>query len=394
MASRELAVSVIVLLSALSIVALGVPSGVAQDENKAQVEGNAPPFSVETLENVTVSLEGYRGKVLILEFFSSGCHVCKDATPKLRRIRENFSPENVALLSIESRPGVSIRNVRNFKSEYGGNWSFAKAPSVAERYGVEGWPTMFVIGLKGVIRSKHLGTTSPAELGERVSEILKTQKVDLTPLIIDLEVDPEKGGGIVAAKMGVGENRNAFFTFKARANPGYRFDGWRGQAVPENQRSSPTLRLELEPGMEVTASFSPVENQREKPENRCPLSQVSGFDVGVNPNGAGFVVVEGVTVADGRVRFTYRAEPSPGYRFESWSGKRVPEGQRHSPKIQVNLQQEGELTAAFKQVEQVERSLFDRIVSVFESGSFLLGAVIAGCIGVLLGYLVGCKKTA
>lgn len=260
----------LVLLMVASALAFSLPAAAAQGENRAQPGTIAPSFSVQTLENATVSPDDYRGKVLVLEFFASWCHICKDTTPEFKQVRENFSSENLAILSVESSPPVPLENVREFKSEYGGDWSFAKAPEVADRYGVEGYPTIFVIDPDGYIAFKAPGSIPPDVLDDVVSDLLKGQEVpekegenqaEISDVIIDVKVEPENAGGIVAASLEIKKNGAPLFTFRARPNSSYEFENWGGEDVPENQRLSPTLEIVPAPGAKVTANFAPVEEE-------------------------------------------------------------------------------------------------------------------------------------
>lgn len=249
---------------AVSTAAFSQPTAVARSEGGAQRK-EAPSFSVETLENNTVSLDDYRGKVLILEFFASWCHICKDATPELKEVRRNFISENLAILSIESSPSVSIEDVENFRSKYGGDWPFAKAPEVADKYGVEGYPTTFIVDRDGYIADKLLGSVGSEVINQKVNSVLEGVKPpenqpEAVNMIIDVDTKPENVGGIVATNLKIKKNGALLFTYEAKANPGYKFEGWAGKEVPKNQENSPTLKITPSPGTEVTAKFAPLKN--------------------------------------------------------------------------------------------------------------------------------------
>lgn len=269
MSGRRLFVFVVVLLTASSVISLGTPAAVAGGENRAQAGEMAPSFSLRTLENRGVALDDYQGKVLLLEFFASWCHVCEDTAPELGHVRDNFSHENLAMLSVESDPAVPIENVRSFKSEHGGDWPFAKAPSVADRYGVEGYPTIFVVDPDGYIAFRSDGAAPPDVLNSIVADLLGTSRpgenqpenqVEITNVIIDVGVEPENAGGIVAMNLKIKKNGAPLFTYEAEANPGYEFEGWAGKEIPENRENSPTLEIVPSPGTRVTAKFAPLEN--------------------------------------------------------------------------------------------------------------------------------------
>ncbi|WDT82801.1 MAG: redoxin domain-containing protein (plasmid) [Candidatus Manganitrophus sp.] len=49
-----------------------------------QIGGPAPSFEAETLEGKKVSLEDYRGKVVLLTFWATWCEPCKKEMPKFK----------------------------------------------------------------------------------------------------------------------------------------------------------------------------------------------------------------------------------------------------------------------------------------------------------------------
>lgn len=268
-------------LIAVSTVVFFQPIAVARSEGGAQKK-EAPSFSVETLENSTVSLDNYRGKVLLLEFFASWCHVCKNATPELKQVRKKFSSENLAILSIESSPSVSIEDVENFKSEYGGDWPFAKAPEVADKYGVEGYPTTFIVDRDGYIADKLLGSVGSEVISQKVNSVLEGAKPpenqpETANMIVDVSVKPENAGGIVATSLKTKKNGVLLFTCEVKANSGYKFEGWIGKEIPKDQENSPTLKITPSLGTEVTAKFAPSKNASSGAGNGAtgPLTPVS-----------------------------------------------------------------------------------------------------------------------
>lgn len=317
---RRWAILVVVLLAVSTVATLGTSTATAQGENKAQAGELAPFFSVDTLKNRTVTLSDYQGKVLVLEFFASWCPHCKDQTSELRMVRENFSSENVGLLSIESSPGVPIENVRNFKSEYGGDWPFAKAPSVASDYGVEGYPTVFIVSPDGYIDFRSSGAVPANVLNSIVADILKPtapsenrpenrpeNQAEITNVIIDVGISPENAGGIVGTSLEIKKNGAPLFTYRVKSNPGYEFENWSGKAVPENQRSSRTLKIVPGPGTKVTANFAPLENEQagNMPGGETPSGPFGAFGLASFALGAvvaGCLGVLGGYLAWGRKR--------------------------------------------------------------------------------------------
>jgi peroxiredoxin len=57
---------------------------------------------------------------------------------------------------------------RSFKNNRGG-----KGSTIAEEWGLEGWPTLYVIDAKGVIRHKWVGSPGNEVLDKAIEELVK-----------------------------------------------------------------------------------------------------------------------------------------------------------------------------------------------------------------------------
>jgi hypothetical protein len=51
-------------------------------------------------------------------------------------------------------------------------WNGGQAGPISGRWDVHGWPTLFLIDAKGVIRRKHLGTPGEKKLDEELDELI------------------------------------------------------------------------------------------------------------------------------------------------------------------------------------------------------------------------------
>lgn len=64
-------------------------------------EGIAPEFSLQSLDNKTISLESYKGKIVVLHIATTWCPFCNAEAPHLEELYKNYKNRNVEVLLID-----------------------------------------------------------------------------------------------------------------------------------------------------------------------------------------------------------------------------------------------------------------------------------------------------
>jgi peroxiredoxin len=125
----------------------------------AEIGKPAPGFTLKDLDGKEHSLAKYKGKVVVLEWFSPGCPTCMWAYSKgpLVDMPERLMKDGVVWLAVNSEAptnsSASEKNNRAFVDKY-----HLKAPilfdptgSVGKTYGAKTTPHIFVIDPKGTL---------------------------------------------------------------------------------------------------------------------------------------------------------------------------------------------------------------------------------------------------
>lgn len=138
------------LIVALALLGLLIKP-VLQKDGPPGAGDTAPAFSAPLLEGSgTLSLDGLRGKPVLLNFWASWCGPCKDEAPMLRAAFKSFG-SRVAFVGVDVRDAkdAAIRFVKDNDVPY---------PSVRdeglqifEDYGLTGQPESFLIDANGKI---------------------------------------------------------------------------------------------------------------------------------------------------------------------------------------------------------------------------------------------------
>ncbi|MBE3551969.1 MAG: TlpA family protein disulfide reductase [Kyrpidia tusciae] len=155
-----LLIPVILLGAALAYAAWHLAGGGGP---KAAVGQSAPELTLTDLEGRTFHLSDYRGRVVVLNFFTSWCPPCQQEAPDLARFARSAGPGTV-LVMVDR--GEAEGPVRRFIQQYGIDAHVVMDPDnrASQAFGVTGQPETFIIDRQGIIRRHVIGPTTATGL--------------------------------------------------------------------------------------------------------------------------------------------------------------------------------------------------------------------------------------
>lgn len=124
---------------------------------KIEVGDTVPDAVFTDIEGSAHTLSEMRGKWMLLDFWSGGCHMCILAMPELHEFAEKHIGEaEVISLSIDS--DKSWRSATEFHQVKGNNWNEGMEDvGLYKKFGIEGLPVFVLISPEGIVKSKWLG---------------------------------------------------------------------------------------------------------------------------------------------------------------------------------------------------------------------------------------------
>ena len=174
-------VSVAALVAAVALVGLlayGVlSSGDESGIDEAIADGerpDSPSISLPRLDGSgTASLDDYRGKVVVLNFWASWCAPCRDEAPLLERWHKRIVPQGGTVLGVYALDADD--DARAFVKRYGITYPNIRDVS-GERlrpFGIAAYPETFVIDRRGRIAALMRGPVDERFLARELPPLLR-----------------------------------------------------------------------------------------------------------------------------------------------------------------------------------------------------------------------------
>jgi thiol-disulfide isomerase/thioredoxin len=128
----------------------------------------APPFKTVSLDGAELDSAALRGKVIVLNFWSTGCAPCKVEMPSLNRLVRRYPPERVVFIALSTEPGDRLRR---FLEKHPFDYHVvAGAREISEAYDVEAIPVHVIIGRRNEIVTRITGGS--AEIDESLGRLI------------------------------------------------------------------------------------------------------------------------------------------------------------------------------------------------------------------------------
>ena len=129
----------------------------------------APGFEVASLDGKPVTLDAYRGKVVLLNVWATWCAPCLEEMPSMQRLYQDMAGKGFEIVAISvdnaENGGVPRASLEKFAKDLGLTFPILHSPpeaadDIQELYQTTGVPESFLIGKDGVVYRRISGATS------------------------------------------------------------------------------------------------------------------------------------------------------------------------------------------------------------------------------------------
>lgn len=140
------------LLIAVLLVTVGCYTG----SRPQHVGSAAKDFTVRDSDH-QVSLNQFRGQVVVLNFWATWCPPCTQELPSMMAMQNQLRSRGVVVLGVSI--DVDDDAYHRFLKQRNVNFVTVRDPEqkVAGMYGTSGWPESYIIDRQGVLRRKVVG---------------------------------------------------------------------------------------------------------------------------------------------------------------------------------------------------------------------------------------------
>ncbi len=134
-------------------------------------------ISFKIIDGRKLSLEQYRGKPVLIDFWSTNCASCLKELPDLIALYNKFSHEGFEIIGVAmpyDRPDLILQSAEKHKIPY--PVSLDIDGEIAQAFGgIQVTPTHFLISPDGNIVDHIIGTIDPVKLRNKIKSMLPHQ---------------------------------------------------------------------------------------------------------------------------------------------------------------------------------------------------------------------------
>lgn len=144
-----------------------------EDTASAPTQGNIPNLQDLTftdLQGRKVSLNDYRGKVVLLNFWATWCPPCREEMPMFEKVYQRYKEDGFVILAVNM--DENKENLKDYLSKERISFEVLLGnEEVAKKTGLMGFPTSYLLGKDGKVCKVRFGVYR--EIEEDIKKIIK-----------------------------------------------------------------------------------------------------------------------------------------------------------------------------------------------------------------------------
>ena len=133
----------------------------------------APEFTRRDFSGAIIDLAGFRGKVVLLDFWATWCASCQVEMPAFVQWQRQYGPRGLQVIGISMDDDPAL--ARKLAAKHRLNYPVAMGDEkLGQLYGgVLGLPLTYLIDRKGIVRAKFQGETDLKTIEKKLKDLLE-----------------------------------------------------------------------------------------------------------------------------------------------------------------------------------------------------------------------------
>jgi thiol-disulfide isomerase/thioredoxin len=147
------------------------------------IVGKAPEFQNISgwINSEPLTLNGLKGKVVFLDFWTYGCYNCQNTLPEMMKLHAKYGKEGLVIIGVHTPEFPYERkreNVERAVASAGLTYPIAldNKNTTWKLYGNHYWPRQTIIDENGEVAYEHVGEGANGEIEAKVVELLNGVK--------------------------------------------------------------------------------------------------------------------------------------------------------------------------------------------------------------------------
>jgi peroxiredoxin len=172
----------ITLLRSALLALAGVATAAAQPTVRAALQSEterkpAPTFTLKDSSGKTVTLKDFRGKVVLLDFWATWCHGCKEEIPWFSAFEKTYHAQGLAVVGVAMDEG-GWDVVKPFLATTSVPYRMLLGDdATAKRYGIGSLPDTFLIDRRGRLAAIYKeGLVDKGDVEANIKAMLSTSE--------------------------------------------------------------------------------------------------------------------------------------------------------------------------------------------------------------------------
>lgn len=132
----------------------------------------SPQIAATYVNGGQFELSGYKGNIVVLDFWATWCPPCVAAFPELNRLSKKYDAQGVRFIGVNQEPNEVPKVKRFLRKRKISFPSIVDPGDIARNFGVVSFPTTMLIDHQGVLRAVHRGAVSSKRIEDDIKRLI------------------------------------------------------------------------------------------------------------------------------------------------------------------------------------------------------------------------------